>query len=328
MALQHNDEQDVSEDHRDSEPKVSSRRLAFYVGAAAFFLAPIMVANWAFAEACFRDSISHFYYSRFTGDVLVGTLFFIGFFLFAYIGRSKCENRLSKVAGMGALGVALFPVSGTGCEGNALVNGRSFISVATDGVDPYAVAKITTPQEGDGAFQGMFEFFSFDLFGAITVPVDAIHFLSAAALLGSLIYFCFFLFTQAAPDETEKVDGKRHLKPGKAARNKTYRFCGWCMTAAVVVILANSLATLITGRLGADQAGAAIKAFWTGNNIMFFAEWVILFFFGVSWAIKSRMDFLRDTWVGRMLAIWLYDDVPSVAASGINVQALRARKSG
>ncbi len=42
-------------------------------------------------------------------DVFVGSLFSIAAFLLAYLGGSKCEAWLSKIAAVAALGVALFP---------------------------------------------------------------------------------------------------------------------------------------------------------------------------------------------------------------------------
>ncbi|MEM1161488.1 MAG: hypothetical protein AAGJ28_11185 [Pseudomonadota bacterium] len=263
---------------------VKAKRLAFYVGLIAFLLAPVMVLNvWIF-EACFRDSISHFYYSRFTGDVLVGALVFIAAFLFAYNGRFRAENTMSKLAGLGALGVAWFPVSDTGCEGSSGFAGRAFITVATDGTDPLAVSRIVTPLEGADAFQGMFQFLPF---------VDAIHFASAGLLLGTLMVFCVFIFTIADPSE-KTADGD--LLPGKKARNRLYYTCGIFMFGALIVIVLNS-AKLISQEI------------WIGYNLMFWMEWVILFFFGICWMTKGRFEYVRDSWTGKIFANWFMDDV-------------------
>lgn len=60
------------------------------------------------------DEISAAYHRHNTAsDIFVGFLFAISAFLFAYNGRSKKELVMSKIAGVAALGVALFPCACT-----------------------------------------------------------------------------------------------------------------------------------------------------------------------------------------------------------------------
>ncbi len=58
-------------------------------------------------------SISMSYYTA-MGDVFVGTLSAVGFFMFFYIGYNKFENILGNIAGISAIIVALCP-----CESEA-----------------------------------------------------------------------------------------------------------------------------------------------------------------------------------------------------------------
>jgi len=58
-----------------------------------------------------QPSISD-YYSLRTRDVLVGTLFAVGWFLFAYHGYDRRDDIAGNLACMFALGIALFPNSG------------------------------------------------------------------------------------------------------------------------------------------------------------------------------------------------------------------------
>lgn len=267
-----------------SQHFVNAKRLAFYVGLIAFLLAPVMIFNWAVFGACFRDSISHFYYSRFTGDVLVGALVFIAAFLFAYQGRFRIENTMAKFAGLGALGVAWSPVSQTGCEGRADVAGRSFNWVATNGENPFDVAGVLPPPEvlAGAPYRAMFQFYP---------NVDIVHFTSAALLLGTLIVFCIFIFPIAEPEERTESG----LLPGKSARNKIYYTCGAFMAGALVVILANSF-------------GLIPESVWTGYNVMFWMEYVILFFFGLCWMTKGRFEYVRDSWTGKLFKEWFMDE--------------------
>ena len=60
-----------------------------------------------------QSSISSYYYTGMR-DVLVGTLFAIGFFLFSYKGYERADGIAGKAAFAFALGVALFPTTPDG----------------------------------------------------------------------------------------------------------------------------------------------------------------------------------------------------------------------
>jgi hypothetical protein len=87
------------------------RRVVGLLGVAL----PFLLAFWGFALcACgeLRPSLSDYYALR-TRDVLVGVLFTIGWFLFAYRGYERKDDVAGNLAWLFALGVALFPSSGT-----------------------------------------------------------------------------------------------------------------------------------------------------------------------------------------------------------------------
>ena len=56
------------------------------------------------------SSISSYYYSI-MGDVFVGSLCAIGVFLLSYHGYERKDDIAGKIAGIAAIGVALFPVA-------------------------------------------------------------------------------------------------------------------------------------------------------------------------------------------------------------------------
>lgn len=75
---------------------------------------PVVLALWGFlllGRFEIQESISD-YYSLRTRDGLVGALFAIGWFLFAYRGYERADNLAGNLACFFALGVALFPNSG------------------------------------------------------------------------------------------------------------------------------------------------------------------------------------------------------------------------
>jgi len=90
------------------------RRIIGFLGIAL----PVVLALWGFAvcdDHRIQLSISDYYYCR-TRDALVGILFTIGWFLYAYPGYERKDNIAGNLAGVFALGVALSPDHGPGIE--------------------------------------------------------------------------------------------------------------------------------------------------------------------------------------------------------------------
>ncbi len=86
--------------------EIDHRTIKLIVGVIALFLANLT----SFLSGNTIESISAAYYADdWARNVLVGCLFAIAAFLFAYNGYSPTEGRLSKVAAVAALGVAMFP---------------------------------------------------------------------------------------------------------------------------------------------------------------------------------------------------------------------------
>jgi hypothetical protein len=93
---------------------ITLRRVVGVLGVSL----PVVLALWGFALCgCVRvqPSISDYYGLR-TRDALVGILFTIGWFLFTYRGYDRKDDIAGNLAGLFALGAALFPNSGTATE--------------------------------------------------------------------------------------------------------------------------------------------------------------------------------------------------------------------
>jgi len=93
---------------------VSYRTLRRVVGVLGVSL-PVVLAIWGFAifgEMRIQPSISDYYLLR-TRDAFVGVVFTIGWFLFTYRGYDWRDNTAGNLACVFALGVALFPNSGS-----------------------------------------------------------------------------------------------------------------------------------------------------------------------------------------------------------------------
>ncbi len=102
----------MTNDETEERLIVSHLTLRRVVGILGVVL-PVILALWGFALCeCIelQNSISD-YYSLRTRDALVGILFAIGWFLFAYRGYDVGDSIAGYLACLFALGVALFPNS-------------------------------------------------------------------------------------------------------------------------------------------------------------------------------------------------------------------------
>ena len=113
-------------DLRDLPFDIDLRRLNLGVGYVALGLPVSLGLVSILTNTCFNASISHYYFSRVGGDILVGALSFIGlllmfFYSFRAPGREGClgwhwyDVVLLKLAGAAAVIVAFVPTTGSGC---------------------------------------------------------------------------------------------------------------------------------------------------------------------------------------------------------------------
>lgn len=89
---------------------VSFRLMRLIVGILGLSIGILLPIIAAFLSGCslLQDSISHYYYTV-AGDVFVGLLCAVAFFLILYPGEGRWEDIWTNIAGVCALGVAFFP---------------------------------------------------------------------------------------------------------------------------------------------------------------------------------------------------------------------------
>lgn len=242
----------------DPRSESDSRKIAFTVGAVALLLSPTLLLISRANEGCFYDSISHYYYARYAGDVFVGALFFIGGVMLAYKSKSPVETGLAWLAAVCAIGTALFPTEEDGCELKEF-KGRAFTEMTR--TDDKLVSVFAKPEEAFATFPG----------------VDALHFGFAGALFAILIVFCIAIFTIVFPAQ-RKSDGR--VTKQKFRRNFAYITCG-------ILMLLAGLAIAFRRKWGLDEAWN-----WDANNMTFVMETVMLMGFGFSWMLKGRFQYL------------------------------------
>jgi hypothetical protein len=87
--------------------------LSFGMGLVAFLLPFALVASGGYDG---HYSISYFYHvGEVSRNILVGGLWATGVFLFLFQGLSRWENSLLNLAGVAAIGVAMFPMPTEQC---------------------------------------------------------------------------------------------------------------------------------------------------------------------------------------------------------------------
>ena len=97
------------------------------------------------ADASFKSSISHYYYST-VGEVFTGVLSTVALFLFCYKGhalrageKGLSDNAMANLAGLFALGVVVFPTASDKCIND---NMRSFLSSNNTGNIHFVMAAL------------------------------------------------------------------------------------------------------------------------------------------------------------------------------------------
>jgi hypothetical protein len=93
-----------------ADPRIISyltlRKAVGYLGLLLPFA--LLAGNWVIFSGSLQQSVSDYYYTGMRG-VLVGGLGVIGAFLLAYHGYDRWDSLFTNAAGVGAVGVALFP---------------------------------------------------------------------------------------------------------------------------------------------------------------------------------------------------------------------------
>lgn len=266
---------------------INLRRVNRGVGYVALFLPVWLILVTLFTETCFNASISHYYFSRIGGDLLVGSLSFIAlllafFYSFppddvdGYRKHTKLDIWLAKLAGVSAFLIAFSPTTGSGCLYDGSEVARVFITGATG-------SEVFNNDIRDVTGTITYDFWaSFSRFGSpdnVPVILRSIHFAAAAAMFLILAYFSYFVFT--------RTNSSASLKPGnrKFRRNVWYRCLGIAILLAVLAIGMKSAA--LEWFLSPERA-MALETWWNRWRLTFVFETVALCSFGLSWMIKGR----------------------------------------
>ncbi|MEO0328025.1 MAG: hypothetical protein AAF217_05440 [Pseudomonadota bacterium] len=242
---------------------------ALWIGIIAFCM-PALLFYANRTAPCFRDTISHVYYTPIWGDVFVALTAFVGLFLLFYRGQSRAERWLAILAGVSAVVVAIVPTTGSGCE-ITYAPSRIFLFEDAD----TTLSRAFTPGE------------NFDLF----------HGIAAGVLFFILTIFSMFVFT--ATDKTNpyqlQVDNRN-----KIIRNLVYRVSAVIMFIVLVLLSMNKVFSftdcdIFNTELGIGQNELTCKEGkpfnwpdWDKYNLTFYFEWAALAAFGIAWFVKGR----------------------------------------
>lgn len=92
---------------------ISYYALRILIGATGVLLPILLIIGNLFANNSFKIeySVSDYYDNGTAGDILVGILFVLGFFLMTYKGYDKTDSRAANFGCVFALGVALCPTT-------------------------------------------------------------------------------------------------------------------------------------------------------------------------------------------------------------------------
>jgi hypothetical protein len=104
---------------------ISYYALRILIGALGILLPLLLVISNLITSHTFalEDSISDYYDNGTSGDILVGVLFVLGFFLMAYKGYNRTDSRAANLGCVFALCVALFPTT----SNNRIIHNLHFV---------------------------------------------------------------------------------------------------------------------------------------------------------------------------------------------------------
>ncbi|MBS1753657.1 MAG: hypothetical protein R2765_01415 [Ferruginibacter sp.] len=104
---------------------ISYYALRILIGATGVLLPILLIIGNLFANNSFKIeySVSDYYDNGTAGDILVGILFVLGFFLMTYKGYDKTDSRAANLGCVFALGVALCPTT----SGNNFIHILHFV---------------------------------------------------------------------------------------------------------------------------------------------------------------------------------------------------------
>jgi hypothetical protein len=181
------------------------------IGLTAILLPPALIIVDRYSDhPCFRNSLSHYYYSQFAGVVFVMTLAFIGVLLSSYRAEARAVRYLAMAGGIAGLLVAVFPTENAGCS-EAIFNARMFGAI--DAEQPTVV------------FRTAFELFP---------GVGMIHYGAAFVLFSIMFYFCAVIFRHFG--ESDKDPQTQKLTRVKSWRNRIYAACALVIAVAMIVM--------------------------------------------------------------------------------------------
>ena len=196
-----------------------------------------------------QRSLSYYYHSG-MGDVLVGVMCAVAFFMFAYKGYNRTDNRLGHMCCLFSLGIALAPA-----VPNPLIEKGLPSVVNCDGIAEI-LKKQVCPVIADVPT-------SFD------VIMGYVHLVSSGLLFCTLIYFSLFLFTKSNKPKEEWSNNKKK-------RNKIYIACGVIMILCMIVISIQ------------DYVPGSIADFLRNKKAFFWMESTAIIAFGFSWLTKGQ----------------------------------------
>ncbi len=101
---------EIQEKKHSNELVMSYYSLRYLIGILGMTLPLIVIiGNYLYGENRLQDSISAYYYTN-MGDFFVGHLFAVGFLLITYRGNEFLDNVITTLSGLGAFGIAVFPM--------------------------------------------------------------------------------------------------------------------------------------------------------------------------------------------------------------------------
>ena len=302
----------------DAEMVLDYRALRAAIGLIAFFLVPVVyVGNWLLftrhVGGCFLPnprlpaSLSGYYYTHMR-NLFVGAMSAMGIFLAAYRGHDRWDSRLTNVAGLAAICIALCPTM----PPSYAPNGTNQFFTSANACGPST--PITYQQSSSQRIFGYVHLSSLAVLFAMVFLMVLVQFTRTTDAdgngrgdpAGGLREWWRSLFSQGIRAWWRSLFPAEPAKSRKRRRNRIYVFC------AAGIALSGLL--------------AVVTAIWPSTGsvapLLLFAECGAFVFFGIAWYVKGAASVPLDhpqmfVWaLSRTVRRWLADDTASEPVGG------------
>jgi hypothetical protein len=259
------------------------RSLRGVIGAIAILLVPVVyIGNWLFIRhvgGCYYNpqwvpgSLSAFYYTHMR-NLFVGAMWAMGVFFVAYRGHDRWDNRLTNMAGVAALFIALFP---TMPPSHLNSKGHNLFFTSKNPCAPSTLISYNSSPNQSG--------------------IRWVHVAFLILLFVMVFLMVLVQFTRTERSSAERRPEERGIRAWwnvlfpENRDSLVRRIRKWWKKLfpadRPTRRLQNRVFVICAAVIGASAVLASVSPIWPSTPLLLFAESAAFLFFGIAWFVKD-----------------------------------------